>query len=170
MKNFRKAVGLALIGLSVAIFVYPFLHEAGHALMSIFTGTCLVEVSLLPLPHITTAAVEKGNMAAVGAGGILLPSVLACAFYPRRFHMWYVGFVLRLICLWSFVLAMYSALCFAQGRPCAADDITTLLEMGSVGWQGCFLTALICAAGMLLSVISTRPAKRCIAYFAISEG
>ena len=33
-----KIVGILLVGLFVAIFYYPFLHEVGHAIATVMSG------------------------------------------------------------------------------------------------------------------------------------
>lgn len=38
MKDILKCIGLLIVGLFVAVIVYPFLHETGHSIVALAVG------------------------------------------------------------------------------------------------------------------------------------
>ncbi len=167
MKSIQKVLGLLGIGLVTAVLIYPLLHEAGHVLTSVLLGGRVVALSWLPLPSVVS---EVGRLSAaatalIGWGGLLLPALLSLLLRPRRFCLWYGVFVLRFICLLSFLLAAASAVCYTLGHPLPNDDITTLLSLCGGGERTAFCCSLAGALLLLYSLFKTHPLIRCHAYF-----
>lgn len=47
--DFLNIIGMVILGITVAVLIYPFLHEAGHSLAAFLVGAEVVEVEILPL-------------------------------------------------------------------------------------------------------------------------
>ena len=52
MKDTIKAIGLFVVGLTVAAIVYPVMHELAHSLVAIAVGARVVEINILPVSFV----------------------------------------------------------------------------------------------------------------------
>ena len=79
MKDTIKAIGLFIVGLAVAVIVYPVLHELAHSLVAIAVGARVVEINILPVPSVLCdiQAVDNTGIVAIGMSGMLLPFFLS---------------------------------------------------------------------------------------------
>ena len=78
---FKKLILLLFIGLFVALFLYPMLHEAGHIAAALLFGGTIEEVTWFPRYSVlcNTAALTEEEQAVIGlAGGIIPSSYLFC--------------------------------------------------------------------------------------------
>lgn len=101
MKDIVKCVGLLLVGLFTAIFAYPFLHEAGHAVAVVLFGAKVIAFHVLPLPYVVcdTAGLNTVSMVLIGLNGMFCPTILSVLFRPKSFWLWYGSFVMKGICI-----------------------------------------------------------------------
>ena len=119
MSKTRKAICLLPIGLLCAVFIYPFLHELGHGLVVFLLGAKVVELNSIGATEYVVA----------GMGGIIFPAALCLLIRcNRKFWIWYAVFIVRLICIWSLLLAAISIVLFKFGILLPNDDITRILQ------------------------------------------
>lgn len=167
MKNFFKAIGLLLVGVFTAVIVYPLLHEAGHSLAAILMGGRILRFHLFPLPYVLCemGLISDWGIGVVGLSGMLLPFILSIVFRFNHFWVWYSGFVVKGICMLSFVISLVAIACYMAGTPIENEDITQVLNLWPEGTWFClavFLSQTCLSAFML---IKEHPLERCLKYF-----
>lgn len=169
MKDFFKTINLAFLGLVVAIVIYPMIHELGHSLFALCTGSRVLEITFFPLPSVL-CSVEKHNFIAVvlaGLGGLLLPFVITLTPPPKKFFGWYIWFIIKGISLLSFVISIVSLFLFQSGNPLENDDITQLMRYAPQ-YANSYYTIIV---GLMfvtcIHIIKSNPIKRCKDYFDI---
>lgn len=167
MKDVVKLIGIIGIGLFIAIIVYPVLHELGHVLVAIIIGSEVLEFNLFPLPNVlcNVSGVSTVENIMIGAGGIILPFVFSTVIYSKKFWIWYIGMVINIICLISFVISTIGCVLFLVAEPIENEDITQILNL-------CPNTANLWLVGFLVligytgfRIYKSHPIKHCIEYF-----
>ena len=158
-----KSLCLLPMGLLCAAVVYPALHELGHGLAAFLLGAKGEELRWFPLPSILCGMDGLGpaEYAAAGMGWIVLPAALCLMIRScRRFWIWYAVFVVKLICIWSLLLAAGSMVLYRFGILLPNDDMGQILQRYPQVWQGCgILTAALCLT-LCVSVVRSRPIQR----------
>ena len=167
MRLWMKAGGLLAVGLFMAVVGYPMLHETGHMLAALISGGKVVKFLVYPQPGVLceVSRVSEAGIVLISLGGMLLPLLFAMLPIYKRFWLWYAGFVLRGICLLSFVLSAVASVAFAMGVPIAEDDVTRVLERFP---DGVWLLCATFAAASVLTVffmIQSRPLRQITCYF-----
>ena len=169
MKDLRKGLGLLAAGWLAAVFLYPLLHELGHAAAAAAFNFRILELRLLPLPSLACEmdCTNRFAMAAVGFGGMLLPYLLSLIPPKKHFWPWYLWMVISGICLLSFAISMAGIVRFKAGAPIQNDDITQI--MASAGEYGPAYLALLTGLSIfrINQVIRTRPLRRCLREFGL---
>lgn len=81
---------MTLIGLAVAIVVYPFLHESGHTLTTILLGGTIREFTMFPFASVLSDISQMPNtgLVIVGLSGVLFPLIISVAIHPKQFYFW----------------------------------------------------------------------------------
>lgn len=157
-----KCSSLFVIGLLCAIFVYPFLHEAGHCLAIMAFGGKIEDLTLFPLPSVAcTLSMENlAGYVIIGIGGVLFPILMCLILRFKNFWLWYGLTVLRIICIWSLVLSIVASVLLKIGNPMKNDDITMVLQKNPSCWWMCILAAIILAGLIFTAIFKTKPIKR----------
>lgn len=162
MKIWRLS-GILSVGLLTAMFIYPFLHEGGHALATIFVGGKVCEFQLLPFPFVTceSSKINLSGMIMIGLSGMLFPLLFSWVIYLKNFWIWLIGVYLNFICLLSFAISLYGCIRFISGRPILNEDITKVLQL-CPGQSSVFLLGLIVLIiGMVIQMIISKPLQHC---------
>ena len=117
MKDAFKIAAVTLAGLFTAVFLYPFLHEGGHFLAAVIVGAEVKEFHLFPSPNILcdVHTVNIPGLIWIGLHGILFPFLLVCVVRPKKFWFWHINFVLRGICLLSFLISAAGFFLYTDG-------------------------------------------------------
>lgn len=112
LKDLFKCVALFVVGVIVAVFVYPILHELGHALSAIAFGVKIKDVSLFPLPSVLCEFNGQSSIviAFIGFCGILVPSVITFLYVPNNFWFWYVWLMMKCITMLSLLQLCHNVL------------------------------------------------------------
>lgn len=158
-----KLIGTLVVGLLTAIFIYPFLHEGGHALATILAGGKVCGFQLLPLPFVTceSSKINLSGMIVIGLSGMLFPLLFSWIIYLKNFWIWLIGVYLNFICLLSFAISLYGCIKFINGSPIANEDITKVLEL-CPGKSSAFLLGLtVLTIGIIIQMIISKPLKHC---------
>ena len=167
MKDLLRTLLLIVVGLAAAIAVYPFLHEAGHALATLITGSNVIDIQLCPLPS-TLCKVDTGNLLqiiGIGFGGVVFPFVVTILKPPKRFLTWYLWFVIKGICILSYAISLWAVVFYQTELEIVMDDLTRVMEYAPE-YKLIYLSVLV--ALILISVVQvvkSRPIKRCMQYF-----
>ena len=131
MKDVLKIFGILLTGLLVAVLIYPFLHEAGHALFTVFSGAELREFHLLPVPYVVCNmnAVGQVRQSIIGIAGMIFPFVISCLIIKKFFWTWFISLLLKGISLLSFVLSYLAILCYDSNIIWHNEDIVQVVQI-----------------------------------------
>ena len=164
IKTDVKKIGMLLIaGLSVAIVIYPTIHELGHSIAALIVGAEVIEFNLLPLPSVlcNVGNVSRCGMVFISIGGNIFPLLLVL-ISPQRFWSWYSCFTMRWISLWSFIISEVAIISFCFGIPFDKDDITYVLQGNrqSAWIYMLFYLLLIIVTSILIA--NSKPIKKII--------
>ncbi len=163
MRCFRF-FGIIAIGLFTALFLYPFLHEGGHTLATIFMGEKVYEFQLLPFPFVTCGLSNENlyeKIVIVGLSGSLFPLLFSFAIYHKNFWLWLVGVYLNTICLISFVISIYSCIKFINGISIVNEDITKILEIFPEKATLYLVLFIFLSLLVIVQMIITNPIQHC---------
>lgn len=171
MRDIIKGFGLLIVGLIVAIIIYPIAHESGHALFALLVGADEVSIRIFPTPYTVCNIIEvhKFGHIIIGFGGILFPALLSLFTYRKFFWIWYANFVFKLITIWSLLISIISCAMFVCGGPMKNDDITQILTIWPKGYYLSIFSLIIIFTLLVVVTIKEKPFKRCFNYFVRSE-
>lgn len=162
MRKIERPIWLLPIGLLCAVIIYPFLHELGHSLTAILLGAEILQITWFPVPSVLCRMSSLNTMryVLVGLSGVVFPVTLCLFISSNRFWIWYSIFVMRLIVIWSLILAEISLFLFHRGIAFSNDDITLILEKTpKLDWlYGLLIVALLFA--VCISVSKSKPIQR----------
>lgn len=76
--------------------------------MPLFLSGGVEEFCLFPLPYVAcnVIGVEKSGNIIIGVAGNLFPLLISFMFFSKRFWIWYIGFLLRVIEIISFIFCL----------------------------------------------------------------
>ena len=164
MKEFRKVITMLLIGLAVAIVIYPFFHESGHSIATLIVGGDIVEYHLWPLPNITcnVGNVSVGGKVLIGVSGMLFPiAITTFLFHPqKKFWLWYANLIFRGICLLSIAITGAAVFLFSIDKPVANEDITTVLNIAPDLISAVSFASLLIFSGLIIMIAKDKPVKK----------
>ena len=167
MKDLIKAIGLFTVGLTVAVIIYPVMHEVAHSIVAIAVGAKVIEINIFPVPSVLcdVKAINSTDMVAIGVSGMVLPYFLSAVIKPKNFWLWYANYIVKGISALAFVISAISALCFIFGTPLPNDDTTQTLMVWSNGSWIYLALSLILSVFAVVKMIQERPLIHCIRYF-----
>lgn len=167
MKDTIKAIGLFIVGLTVAVVVYPLMHELAHSIVAIAVGARVVEINILPIPSVLcdVGSVGSTDMVAIGMSGMLLPYFLSAVFKPKNFWLWYANYIVKGISALAFAISTISTVCFFMGTPLPNDDTTQMLVVWSSGKWICLFISIILMVFSVASLIREKPLVHCMRHF-----
>ena len=138
-------IGIIVIGLAVAIFVYPFLHESGHSIAAFAVGAEIKEFCILPIPYVmcNVAMLTSWQQIVIGVSGVLFPLAISLVVPRKWFWTWYIRFLLMGISLLAFTISA-ATLILPNGVQLNPQD--DMLQVASL-WTGYpfSLTLILCA-------------------------
>ena len=171
VKDTIKAIGLFVVGLTVAVIVYPVIHELAHSLVAIAVGARVVEINILPVPSVLcdVKSVDSTGMVAIGMGGMLLPYFLSAVIKPKNFWIWYANYIVKGISALAFVISTISTVCFLVGSPLPNDDTTQTLLTWSGGKWICLVISFGLTILAIVRLIQEKPLDHCIRYFDVAS-
>lgn len=152
MKPFIRAGAITLIGLAVAIFLYPFLHEMGHLVAVMLSGARPQELRLFPLPYVSCdlSAVGRLSRCFVGLFGMLFPLLVSFLIRKRVFWLWLIAFLLKGISMLSFAISAVAMLFCHHGGVWAREDIVRVAGIWEPfsGFWAFWMLALVAFCGV----------------------
>lgn len=152
MKDFIKVFGVLSMGLCVAIFCYPLLHELGHTAAILLSGAKIYEFRLLPVAYVACdSKLNEISLAIIGVSGMLLPFVLSLFIGKKGFWLWLFSFYLKGISLLSFGISYIAVLGYESGIARKSEDIVKTIELS--GTDSSFWLALMLSLFCLCAVI-----------------
>lgn len=87
MKLTIKVTALFLVGLFIAVIVYPVMHELSHSVTAMLVGAEVVEINLFPLPNVLcdVAGIDEIGIVFIGLSGMIIPFFISAVFKPKSF-------------------------------------------------------------------------------------
>lgn len=171
MKDILKGSGMIILGLLVAIIIYPLFHELGHMAVILFAGEKIVEWQLLPTPYVQChfISASKIQIVMVGMGGMLLPVMLTSFRPPKRFWIWYTWVLMKGICVLSFVLSIMAIIMYQIKSPMMNEDMTQILYRVPECAGICCVVFLVLIYKEVSQIIRSKPLQRCMEQFDMEE-
>ncbi len=164
MKEFRKVITMLLIGLTVAVVIYPFFHKIGHSISTLIVGGDIVGFHIWPLPNImcNVGNVSVGGKVLIGVSGMLFPiAITTFLFHPqKKFWLWYANLILRGICLLSIAITGVAVFLFSIDKPVANEDITTVLNIAPNLILTVTIASLLIFSVLIIIIAKDKPVKK----------
>lgn len=165
LRDFLKIIYIFVVGLFVAVFVYPIMHEMGHLIATLAVGGNVAEIRIFPVAYTKCDifSVNSFGQVIIGLSGMIFPMLFAWIRF-KKFYVWYPIFVLRGIILLSLVISVISIILFYSGITVANEDVVQILQI----CDGHSSIVVVAVTGMtVLSVVIfliDRPFSRFIEY------
>lgn len=167
--DFLNLSGMILMGLLVAIIVYPFLHEGGHSLTALLVGANVVEFDILPLPYVicNVASLTSIQQIVIGVSGMIIPFLIAVLIPHKWFWSWYIRFLLFGFSLLAVVISVATLILPNGADLNPQDDMLRVLSL----WSGAeiILTISLIAISVLIVALIwwDKPVKMICSKFGI---
>lgn len=171
MKDAMKIAAITIVGLIIAVIVYPVFHEGGHSLAAVIVGAKVEEFNLYPLPNVLCNVQSVGTVGlmVIGMSGMLFPFLLTALIQPRKFWSWFICFATRGICLLSFAIALYAVAVFQTDLKMVNEDITQVMQLAP-DFKGLFVIILIgLMVWDILLVVKSHPIQHCFEFFDLEK-
>lgn len=132
MKSYIKVFAFLFFGLFIAILVYPFLHELGHAIATLAVGVECKEFHLLPAPYVLCDMSTAGNtdFYIVGFAGVVFPMIMVSLMRllaRKSIYVDYLTFVIEGITLLACMISLISIILMKFGYEFQEDDVINVL-------------------------------------------
>ena len=169
MKDIVKTLEIMVLGLAVAVFVYPFFHELGHVLFAYLSGIKVLEFNILPIPSVLCNMSDASVLQylLIGLGGMIFPFIVSVAFHPKHFVWWYIDFVVRIISMIAFGISIVGIIMYKTNAPIRNEDITTTLHAVPDLWVSLLLLCILAELVLILSIIKSQPIKHIEKFYGI---
>lgn len=156
-----KLFEILSVGMAVTGFVYPFLHEVGHAVPA-WLFTCSVKFSLFPVPCVACDITQANpcSICIIGLSGMLFPFAVSLVMKGKNFWMWLMSFFIKGISALAFLISYTALLFFDIGKVWQNEDVIIIIANSGLRSSVLLLLMLIffCVAVKLLW--SDKPLKR----------
>lgn len=155
-------LGLFIVGILTAVFIYPYFHELGHALMTLIVGGDVLSIQIWPEPNVLCEVTGLSNISKIliGFSGMIFPIILSGLFIRKWFWSWYVRFILKGMGVLSFVLSVVSIYKAEDGNVWMKDDMVRVLECWDYGAESLVAVILFLSLLIIVSIVGEKPIKR----------
>ena len=161
-----KLVWMYLTAVCTATFVYPFLHELGHLLAAIFTGSRIVELSVFPASYVKmdVGNVRPGKTVVVGLCGMIFP-MLCAMVHPRQLTMSVIIYTIRAVNILAWFLSCTSIVFNHIGLSWENEDVINVIRCLGGGENVLFLVCLIAMLLSFFALFKDKPVSRIVSFF-----
>lgn len=158
-----RYIYIFLSGLIISIFVYPFLHELGHSILTLILGGKISGFSAFPIPYIECELNKVNDLKIIiaGIGGIAFPILFTIMIYSKHFSIWLLGLYLNIVCFLSTIISIYACIRFILSNPIINEDITTILMLTSGNAYMWIIVFAFLMIALTTQIILSHPIKRC---------
>lgn len=173
MKNFLKTLKLMVIMELVVIFVYLFLHEAGHALTALLFGIEILEFKIFPKAYVMCDMSTNNSVIAmiiIGLAGLTFPFIISKIldlFNFKKFHLWYINMSLKYASIFHMLGSLVFAILYLLGNDYTEDDVIMLIDFYPKGTIIYFLMLFSLALVLIIDIIKSKPLERLETYYEI---
>lgn len=171
LKDWIKVIFIMVVGILIVVFVYPALHELGHMMSAVVCGGEIRELHIFPSAYVVCNTVDMGDAGKIGVGlsGMMLPFLLTLMMQPKKFWPWYACFILRGVCILSFLISLAAVVMFRLEREIPNEDMTQVLQVQPIYGNAYFIGLIILLLLELYLVVKSRPIKQCLKYFELNK-
>ncbi len=151
MKELIKLLILTILAYMVAIFIYPLMHELGHALASLILRVKILDINISVLtPSVLCEESSVYKQVIIGISGILFPFLICFFSKTKNQVLNYLFFVFKEIVLISIAISLIIIILNRVNIVINNDDITNLILLWPEGYILYFF--LLFGAGSLLTI------------------
>ena len=159
MRRLCRFLLLIPISAFTLFFLYPLVHECGHALATVLLGGKIGSISFLPIPHVESG-IPHDNMtivAIVSLAGMVFPLLTSLPFIRTRGYIGFVVLVMLLISSIAYVVEFSIALQYNAGIVVDGDDIVLFLQASGLHPTWAFLYTGILCIWSLIAIVYMNP-------------
>ncbi len=169
MKDILKVTVMTVIGLMVSIVAYPFAHEFGHSIMSVFCGGEVISYTILPLPSVlcNVSTLSNGRIVIIGLSGILFPFLISVFVHPHKFYTWYLAIIFKGIVWLSLIISIFVIVFSNFGFTDTNDDMIKALSFWKNGEYSLITILIVLFVMMTISIKKDHPYKSICSEFGI---
>lgn len=151
---FRFLLLIPISGITL-FFLYPLVHECGHALATVLLGGKIGSFSLLPIPHVESRLPHNNmtSVAIISLAGMIFPLLTSLPFIRARGYIGYVVMLMLLISAISSVVETCIVIQYCAGYIVDGDDIVLFLQASGLhpAWA-CIYTGILCIWSLIAIV------------------
>lgn len=120
MKNILRIVLLTFVGFSIAIVIYPFIHELGHFTACKIVGAEVSKFSLFPaFVECNVLGLNRREILIIGISGNLLPTIVMILYTliikPKNIYIIYTKVHSAFTCWFSWLLSLFNIIAIQLG-------------------------------------------------------
>lgn len=159
MRRLFRFLLLIPISAFTLFFLYPLVHECGHALATVLLGGKIGNISFLPIPHVESG-IPHDNMtivAIVSLAGMIFPLLTSLPFIRARGYIGFVVLLMLLISSIAYVVEFSIALQYNAGIVVDGDDIVLFLQASGLHPIWAFLYTGILCIWSLIAIVYMNP-------------
>lgn len=161
-----KLVWMYLTAVSTAMFIYPILHELGHLLAAILTGSRIVEFSVFPTSYVMLETVNASawRTVVVGLCGMIFP-MLCALVHPRQLTMSVIVYTIRAANILAWFLSCTAIVFNHLGMSWENEDVINVIRCLGGGENVLFLVCLIAMLLSFFAFFKDKPVSRIVSFF-----
>lgn len=162
MKDILRVVLLTLVVLSIAIVIYPFIHELGHFTACKIVGAEVSKFSLFPaFVECNVLGLSKQEISIIGISGNLLPTIIMILYTliikPKNIYIIYTKVHSAFTCWLSWLLSLFNIIAIQLGygdlNMVKDEDIAKIIikypDITIICLVLCVLMTIVCQFYML---------------------
>jgi len=161
-----KLVWMCLTAVCTATFFYPFLHELGHLLAALLTGSKIVEFSVFPTSYVMmdVSNASPWNTVIVGLCGMIFP-MLCALVHPRQLTMSVIIYTIRAANILAWFLSCTAIVFDRIGMCWENEDVINVIRCIGGGENVLFLVCLIAMLLSFFALFKDKPVSRIVSFF-----
>ncbi len=162
-------LGILILGILTAVFIYPILHELSHTIAALAVGGKVVSFDILPSPNVLcdVTRVDKLGIMFIGLCGIFIPCLIAFNINPKSFWAWYISFIIKGICMLSLGISAVCIALYKNGVTIKNEDIVQVLDVYPQYYLLLLLMTVIMFVYGANKIICEKPIHKVMEYFGL---
>lgn len=131
IRDLTKLLKIFLISLVLIYFLFPLVHESGHAFFCLLVGAQVKSFEIFPIPSVlcSAAGLETLEILFIGSGGMIMTFLFSVIFnFKKNFYLWFLGFFFRIITALSLMISCVSSVMWGFGVRFETEDAVTMLD------------------------------------------
>lgn len=168
-KDLLKSLYLFAVGMAVALFLYPLLHEGGHCLAAAALGAEVTELHLFPWPYVVceVSEVSRKGLVAIALAGPVLPVAVAELCHPKKFLLRFIKFILRAMNVITLLVSLAELVLYRVGIPSGEEDLIRAVMLWEKGFWPLSLGIVLCVGATLVLTVRDRIFSDLLRFFEV---